>query len=248
LERRGPTSADDLLSDSRLDDDAQTALAQLVDEDKAMVLSEEKWRQGQGLGGTERIVTRRWWKTQTEYLEEELADYHQRFPLRKGMPREALRSGLRMEPEIFDALLARAAQQGLLADEGATVRLSSHTVQFTPQQNQQVDELLTRFQRQPYTPPSVKDSASAVGEEVLNVLIDRGELVQVSDDVLFLSDTYQKMVEQVQNYIEQQGSVTLAETRDMFDSSRKYAQALLEHLDEAGVTKRVGDKRILRGA
>jgi selenocysteine-specific elongation factor len=79
-------------------------------------------------------------------------------------------------------------------------------------------------------------------------LIDRGELVQVSDDVLFLSDTYQKMVEQVQNYIEQQGSVTLAETRDMFDSSRKYAQALLEHLDEAGVTKRVGDKRILRGA
>lgn len=248
LERRGPTSADDLLSDSRLDDDAQTALAQLVDEDKAMVLSEEKWRQGQGLGGAERIVTRRWWKTQTEYLEEELADYHQRFPLRKGMPREALRSGLRMEPEIFDALLARAAQQGLLADEGATVRLSSHTVQFTPQQNQQVDELLTRFQRQPYTPPSVKDSASAVGEEVLNVLIDRGELVQVSDDVLFLSDTYQKMVEQVQNYIEQQGSVTLAETRDMFDSSRKYAQALLEHLDEAGVTKRVGDKRILRGA
>ena len=42
------------------------------------------------------------------------------------------------------------------------------------------------------------------------------------------------------------GSVTLSEVRDMFHSSRKYAQALLEHLDEVGVTKRLGDRRVLR--
>jgi selenocysteine-specific elongation factor len=34
--------------------------------------------------------------------------------------------------------------------------------------------------------------------------------------------------------------------RDLFDTSRKYALALLEYLDAKGITKRVGDERILR--
>jgi selenocysteine-specific elongation factor len=85
-----------------------------------------------------------------------------------------------------------------------------------------------------------------VGEQVFRVLINRRELVQVSSDVVFLPETYQDMVSRIQAWIEREGSITLAEVRDMFNSSRKYAQALLEHLDEIGVTKRLGDKRILR--
>jgi serine/threonine protein kinase len=40
-------------------------------------------------------------------------------------------------------------------------------------------------------------------------------------------------------------TATLAQVRDLFDTSRKYAQAILEHLDEEGITKRVGDERVL---
>jgi selenocysteine-specific elongation factor len=42
------------------------------------------------------------------------------------------------------------------------------------------------------------------------------------------------------------GSVTLAEVRDMFGTSRKYAQALLEHMDAERITRRIGDARVLR--
>ena len=42
------------------------------------------------------------------------------------------------------------------------------------------------------------------------------------------------------------GSVTLAQVRDMFGTSRKYAQALLEHMDAERITRRVGDARVLR--
>jgi selenocysteine-specific elongation factor len=109
-----------------------------------------------------------------------------------------------------------------------------------------VHELLIRFRHQPYATPSFKESVTAVGEEVLGVLVARGDLVQVSADVLFLPETYEEMVARVQAHIERGGSITLAQTRDMFGTSRKYAQALLEHLDETGVTKRVGDARVLR--
>jgi len=46
--------------------------------------------------------------------------------------------------------------------------------------------------------------------------------------------------------IERDGSITLAGARDELDTSRKYAQAYLEHLDAARVTLRRGDRRVLR--
>ena len=162
------------------------------------------------------------------------------------MGREELRSGLKLEAKVFNASLARAAAEELIAEEGSIVRLPSHAVRLNPDQQRQADALLKRFRLQPYKTPSVKESIAAVGEGALGVLIARGGLVQVSPEVLFLPETYEEMVARVRAHIEQEGSITLAQTRDMFKTSRKYAQGLLEHLDEAGVTKRVEDERVLR--
>jgi selenocysteine-specific elongation factor len=45
-------------------------------------------------------------------------------------------------------------------------------------------------------------------------------------------------------FIEEQGTMTLAQFRDHFGTSRKYAQAALEHLDRLKYTRRVGDDRV----
>ena len=42
---------------------------------------------------------------------------------------------------------------------------------------------------------------------------------------------YDEMVGKVMAHLRSSGKITLAEVRDMFQTSRKYAQALLEHLD-----------------
>lgn len=249
LERRGPTRVRDLLSASRLGEDGPDALAQLLGEDRVILLAgdgkQEAGGEKQVASSDGLVASHRWWSTLIDRASSKLSAYHQEFPLRKGMPREALRSAINLKRQRFDAVMARATTEGSVVDEGPTVRLPSHVVQFSADQKQQVDELLARFRRQPYTPPSVKESIDAVGEEVLNVLLDRGELIQVSPDVLFLSEAYGDMVAGIRERIEREGSVTLAQTRDMFDSSRKYAQALLEHLDEIEVTRRVGDERVL---
>jgi len=109
-----------------------------------------------------------------------------------------------------------------------------------------VQQLLAACGENPYTTPSVADSEALVGAEVLNALIQQGRLVQVSEDVLFLGETYEEMVERIIGHIKERGSITVAQVRDMFAASRKYALALMEHLDERRVTKRVGDERVLR--
>ena len=250
LEREEVVSVEDLLEMGGLEERAPSALLDLLAEGRALVLNDER---PEGIRLTELprsagalIVSRARWSSLIDHILDALSSYHEKLPLRPGMPREALRSRLQLAPRIFDAVVAQAEREGLIVDEGASVRLSSHTVELTPQQGERVSVLLDRFRRDPYAPPSAKEATEMVGEDVYRVLISREDLVQVSPDVVFLPETYDVMVTRIRAQIEREGSVTLAEVRDMFDSSRKYAQAMLEHLDEQGVTKRMGDKRVLR--
>ena len=188
------------------------------------------------------------WQRVAARLSSELAAYHGQHPLRQGMPREALRSRLELNGKLFQPVLERASAQGALLDEGRVVRLPEHSVRFTAPQQDAADRLLAQFSAQPTSPPGVKEATALAGEDVLYALIEQGELVQVGEDVLFSAAAYAHMVEQVEHFIEQNGSITVAQARDLFNTSRKYVLALLEHLDSIGVTRRTGDERVLRRA
>ncbi len=77
-------------------------------------------------------------------------------------------------------------------------------------------------------------------------LVELGELMPVSADVVFRKSDYDRMVNAVRDLLTRQGQATAAEVRDLFQTSRKYALALLEHLDAIGLTRREGDFRRLR--
>lgn len=72
------------------------------------------------------------------------------------------------------------------------------------------------------------------------------KLVQCGPDVVLLPKTYNAAYERVRALIQQDGQITAAQVRDAFGTTRKYALALLEHFDSLGVTKRVGDARVLK--
>ena len=90
-------------------------------------------------------------------------------------------------------------------------------------------------------------SINEIGEEIYNALLDQGFLAQVSPEVVFRKQDYETMVQSAQESIQKNDAITAAEFRDMFNTSRKYALALLEHLDQIGVTIREGDFRKLKG-
>jgi selenocysteine-specific elongation factor len=64
--------------------------------------------------------------------------------------------------------------------------------------------------------------------------------------VTYAREAMDEMIARTTQWCKEHGEVSLAEVRDMFATSRKYAQAFLEHLDELRVTRRVGDVRVLR--
>jgi selenocysteine-specific elongation factor len=186
------------------------------------------------------------WQALLQRIVELLQDYHKRYPLRGGMPREELKSRLGLSPRAFSEAIGKAATQGVLVETEAMLALAEHRVTLGHEQQRQVNKLLEAFAQSPYSPPSLAESEALVGAEVLAALIEQGQLIKVSDTVLFAAETYTKMTQAIISHLQREGSITLAQVRDMFSTSRKYAQALLEHLDDKRITKRVGDERILR--
>ena len=241
LQIEEPCQARELIERSGLTDEVATeALEGLLAQGQVLAL-----------GGGQYLVSKRGWEALLERLTSILGDYHRRHPLHRGMPRGELREYLRrrirgLSSKLFNEIMARAAKEGKLVEEGAIVRLPEHRVRFTPDQQRRVDQLLAAFEREPYTPPSVAEAQAMVGPEVLNALIEEGRLVKVSEDVIFLAETYEEMVERVIARLRREGRITVAQVRDMFATSRKYALALMEHLDKRKVTERVGDERVLR--
>lgn len=173
--------------------------------------------------------------------------YHKQYPLRKGMPREELKSKIKLPPKAFNNVISSLALLSEVNDLRGTISLPGHMVQFNGQEQAKVKELMRKFGKSPYAPPSVKECQAEVGDEIINALIEMGELVTVSTDVIFRKGDYEEMVTKIKSAIQQNGQVTLGEVRDMLDTTRKYIQALLEHLDTIGVTMRTGDARKLRG-
>jgi selenocysteine-specific elongation factor len=198
------------------------------------------------LDGPALVAARSTWNQLAADLRAALSAFHAAHPLRAGMPREELKSRLNLSPKIFNAVLAQAERLGLAAASAALARLPGHTVTFSAAQQAAVEAVLADFRRDPHNTPSVKDCAARLGADVLAVLVEQATLVQVSPEVLFLSETYAAMLERVREHARSTGKITVAEARDLFGTSRKYALALLEYLDAQGVTKRVGDERVLR--
>jgi selenocysteine-specific elongation factor len=192
------------------------------------------------------VTTATGWARLSRSMVEALRSYHAAQPLRAGMPREELKSRLGLATKVFNAVVAAAAAQGLLVEAGPLVRLPGHAVRFSAAQQAAVEALLAEARRAPYATPLVKDAQARLGEDVYAALVDRGDLAQLNEDVFFLRETYLEMVERVREELRKRGRITVAEVRDLFGASRKYALALMEHLDKRGITVRRGDERLLR--
>jgi selenocysteine-specific elongation factor len=220
---------------------ALKAFAALVESGQALLLS------GEPVQNNSFVAARGYWEGVKEKAQGEVRGNHQANPLRRGMPRQELKSRLGSENVEFKALMADLVGEVVLVEEGPMVYLPGHEVRFDLVQQKRVDDLLAQFAQNPLTPPSVKECLAAVGEPVYQALVDLGRLQPLSGEVVFRREDYEGLVGKVRAMIEKQGEVTLAQVRDELGTSRKYVQALLEYMDGEGITMRKGDARVLRG-
>ena len=175
------------------------------------------------------------------------AEHHQQYPLRAGLPKEEWRARLGLPSRQANDVLAALVVAGDLAEaaSASAVRLPTHAPRFTAEQQRQVDTLLRQIKENPFSPPGRAEIEAALGPEVTAALIEQGTLVKISDAVLFSRDAYDEAIRRILAHLRAHQTITVAQARDLLDTSRKYMLALLEHLDERRITRRQGDDRVL---
>lgn len=233
LEKSGPANSGDWFKRAALSAEiGRSAVGELIETRQAYALKDDLF-----------IAASTWSALKTK-IAHELNAYHRARPLRPGMPREELKSRLNLDTKLFNLVIERASTESVVTPSGSNLRAPDFAIVFKPEQQRAIDSLLGKFKAAPWATPSFKEAEAAIGAEVLSAVVDLGQLIQLNDDVLLLPDTYHAALDRIRAHFSAQPTITVAQVRDFFATSRKYALALMEHLDAQGLTKRVGDERV----
>ena len=240
----GPIRLEEAIRNARIEKEMEDQAIRELNEKGDLIILED----GQS-GDTPKmdtlVVSRKVWDDYIDRINRILNIFHQDNALRLGMPFEELKTRLNLPSKVFSLILRRAEGMGVIETDRDRVALSGHKVVLTKTQEKAKSGLLDVYKNKPYVTPSVKESINLVGDDLYQYLLETGELLQLSKDVVLRHEDYQEMSVLIQKVLKKEGSITVAEVRDQFNTSRKYALAVLEHLDAVGITTRKGDKRIL---
>ena len=183
-------------------------------------------------------------------MESALRSYHAANAMRLGMPKEELRASLgpRVDQKGFQALLGALTSAGSVVAEEAVVRLPDHKPTLNPRQEELAGRIRAEYGRAGANPPLLSEVEKRYGMEskaVVALLMERGDLIRITPDLLFAREAVQKAESALREFLAAHGQMTVAQFRDVTDSSRKYVVPLLEYFDSKRVTRRVGDLRVL---
>ncbi|HJO03347.1 MAG TPA: selenocysteine-specific translation elongation factor [Acidobacteriota bacterium] len=180
-----------------------------------------------------------------------LGHYHERYPLRPGLPKQELRNAVaRRVPEpVFDAALARLIGDNSIRAAGDGFALQSHQVSVGDTDLALRDELLGRFKAQGVAVAAPSDvlatvpgDANAVGELFHHLLRD-GRLVRIREGFVVDAGALRDLIADLQTRLPAGARFSVADFKTWTGLTRKHSIPLLEYLDSTRVTRRVGDER-----
>lgn len=171
---------------------------------------------------------------------------------RERMDVRDLRRSTRLEPDYLDLLLAEAEKQGQLVVESGGMLRKMGQHELDPATQAIADRALSALETARYQAPSPAELAQSLGlaltqlTPVLQRLVDRGELIMVTQDFPLTKALREAAREAIIANCQAHGSLDIPALRDQLGTTRKWIIPLLEHFDTTGLTLRQGANRVLR--
>jgi selenocysteine-specific elongation factor len=187
----------------------------------------------------------------TERARRVLKEYFQKDRLAEAIPKaEAVRRILRgRAADLAPVYLGWLEAQKVLAVQGDQVTLPGRSAQLTGEESKLSAAVLERFERAGLTPPGPEELSVGLSakpqilEGVIRHLVARGQLVRLPTGLILAAAAVSGLRRDLLATAWDRFSV--ADFKDRFGLSRKWAIPLLEHLDSAGATRRLGDERMV---
>lgn len=183
-----------------------------------------------------------------------LEKYHEKNPLKSGMAKEEVKSRIfegNIKQKLFDDMLSLLEQREAVKTNGKYLAFHDFKIVLTPPQEDIKKRLLETYNASGINVSKPQEVIEAiVGDAnnkrmVFDLMVDSGDLIKINEDLVISKDVYNSALSLLREYLASQKEITLAQYRDMLNTSRKPAVALLEYFDQQKITKRLGDKRVM---
>lgn len=188
-----------------------------------------------------------------EEVNELLKEFHKKNPLKAGISKEEFKNkvfGKNLKQRNYDEILDTLLKGDIIKITGNNVALYDFEIVYDSYQNEIKETILKQFKEGKYMPPRLEDISANIKNKkdfkaVLDSLLDQGELYKVNEECILYNEYFSEAKHMLTQHIQSNGFITAGDFRDLLDTSRKYAVAILEHFDSLKITKRVEDKRFL---
>ena len=192
------------------------------------------------------------WHSDSEHmavqmLTKALKEYEEAHPYRYGMKKAEVQMTYfkKMKPNVFDRMIERLEETGHICRADEFLCTPDYEVRKDTVYDKVSGKLLKTFEKARfdfvrYTEIDFTGISGDVTDDILNILLEEKQIVKVTDDMYTLASYMEEAKEKIQAKLKEDPIITIAQVRDIFETSRKSAKPILEYMDSIKVTKKTG--------
>ena len=187
------------------------------------------------------------WREMRERAAQLIDANHKEHPERRGLELNELRSRMdSISANVLDVLILDLSRTEFVL-AGSTIARAAHRASLPTKLQSAADKIHATLAAKPFDPPGRRDLATGrEQEQALRFLIEQGEIVEVSSEIVLLRQSLDQIKSIVSDFIAANGPATASQLREALGSSRRVIIPVLEYLDRIALTERMGDVRRLR--
>ncbi len=152
---------------------------------------------------------------------------------------------------LIASLIERLRGQGQIVSDATSIALKGRKPRLSHTERALKDEAAQAIETGGFQPPDLAalqasaGSRAAVLPDLLTLLVEEGQIVDVGSGFYLSATAESELRRRVLERLQSGTGLTMADLRDLMNTTRKYAVPIGEYLDRVGVTRREGDLRQL---
>jgi len=139
------------------------------------------------------LISRRYWDETEDKLMDIISNYHKSNPLKPGISKEEVRSKLAVSIPFFEALVSENIKSQKIDQVGSLLAKHSQQIRFNGEEEEIIKQLFGIMETSKLAPPSRKEIIGITGRDVFEALVNRGDLIEISEGVIFSKPILESM-------------------------------------------------------
>lgn len=194
------------------------------------------------------------WNDVIEYSNIVLNEFHGKNEILPGIPKEEFKQILRKKYKTLsihraDILLESLISKNRISQVEGAVAALGFAASYSSENRTMLDDIEKKYREAGIQVPDTSEVMSSfkdqnLARQMINDLNKKGKLIKINNNAYIYREFFDSIVENLRKYFKSNKELTLAQFRDMYSTSRKYALLVLEFCDYRGYTKKTGDVRI----